>query len=596
MGTLHCNPLSDESLTLMNGWIENCRRSHQPVCMLPQQVGGPKQQVDGPKRLLQCLPDGVRLVETQSLTQPCHYIALSYCWGDPKAMKTTTMKTLERHQIGIPHEDLQPLHPEAAALARAVNINYLWIDSLCIIQDSTEDKEKEIMQMSNIYAGALVVVVAATAKSPWDTLLRVKPPSDQSHTWRDASLIRYKEMDLNVKFRKRPWRAHWWPNATHLTHTGARAWCFPEKRLASRCLVFRDDEVVWECRSCCQCECGGEQEHFSVGHKQSISMGPYTERLLPSAEQDPFQLDTTLAAFAQLPFAEHEPFQVDGTLTAFANNEAAYRFWEDAVEDYSDRALSYNTDRLPAISAVASIVAKATGDRYVAGLWRDDLLAGLSWIPGLRTSGSGLYQEYIAPTWSWASLPAGTWYPRRRLYWTKRDTDLDASVLDAWTTLEGQNLYGPVSDAAIVLSGHHCDAELTIPERGFDAQLDFGHDDVQTVGLGPYFNALDFMRVVPDDNVDLYLRRVVADYRQADRQAACSGTVHLLWLQERICLILTPSREKKGASGETAYERLGILYGDEYGRFRKFRKLKTPGILKPPKMPKTTQRSWITLV
>ena len=263
MGTLHCNPVSEESLALMNGWIENCRRSHAPVCMMPQQVGGPNQQVGGPKRLLQCLPgSSVKLVETQSLTQPCHYIALSYCWGrDATAVKKTTMKTLERHQIGISDEDLQPLHREAIALARGLNINYLWIDALCITQDSTEDKEKEIMQMGNIYAGALVVVVAALAESPLDSLLVVEPPSDQSHIWRDASLIRYKEMDLNVKFRKRPLAAHsYLADVTLSTHTGARAWCFQEKKLASRCLVFLDDEVVWECRSCCQCECGGEQE------------------------------------------------------------------------------------------------------------------------------------------------------------------------------------------------------------------------------------------------------------------------------------------------------------------------------------------------
>ena len=472
--------------------------------MMPQQVGGPKQQTSGPKRLLQCLPDGVKLVETQSLTQPYHYIALSYLWGNGKAVKKTTMETLDYHQRGIPEQDLPRLYQEVVALAHKLKIPNLWIDALCIIQDSTEDKEKEIMQMGNIYAGAFVVVVAAEAESPLDTLLRVmKPPSDQSHTWRDASLIRYKEMDLNVKFRKRHQAAHWNRDAARHTHAGKRAWCFQEKLLASRCLVFCEDEVVWECQSCCLCECGGEQEHFSVEENTTgIAMQAYQKTLLPSAEQDPFQVDGTLTAFAQLPFAEHEPFQLDGTLKYSANNEAAYSFWEGAVENYSRRALTFQTDRLPAISAAASIVAKATGDRYLAGLWRDDLLAGLGWGLSLWTSGLGLHQEYMAPTWSWASVPAAVWYDEYPRSKRRCDADLDASVLDAWTILKGQNLYGAVSDGAIVLSGSHCDAELTIPERGFDAQLDFGHDDVQTVGLGPYFNALDCMRVLPDDKVD----------------------------------------------------------------------------------------------
>ena len=62
-----------------------------------------------------------------------------------------------------------------------------------------------------------------------------------------------------------------------------------------------------------------------------------------------------------------------------------------------------------------------------------------------------------------------------------RDTDLDASVLDACTALEGQNPCGPVSDGAILLSGFHCDAELTISKGGMNGRFDFGHAEVPTV-------------------------------------------------------------------------------------------------------------------
>ena len=246
MGDLHNNPGSAQSLALMTGWIHDCQRTHQLCSRMPQQVGGPK-------RLLQCLSDGsVRLVETR-FTKRCDYIALSYCRGDGTAvMKTTEKKpenTLDRHQSGIPDKDLPQLYQEVVALARGLKIPYLWIDALCIIQDSKEDKETEMMQMSNIFGGALVVVVAATARSPSNSLLRVEPPQSGPDTWRTGSPIGYDEMDL--KFRKRALGAHFSTDATYKTITGARAWCFQEKLLASRCLVFLDDEVVWECRSCC---------------------------------------------------------------------------------------------------------------------------------------------------------------------------------------------------------------------------------------------------------------------------------------------------------------------------------------------------------
>ena len=567
-GDLLCNPGSNESLALMKGWIDDCQRSHQ-VCKTPQQVGGPK-------RLLQCLSksDGVRLVETRSLPQRCDYIALSYCWGDGTAVKKTKKATEAEHQSGIPDEDLPLLYQDAVALAREFGIGYLWIDSLCIIQDSKEDKEEEIAQMSEIFRGALVVVVAAGAESPLESLLRIRPQAGQRHTWRTASLIRYNEIDLDVKFRERTDLAHLNGDATRDTFTGKRAWCFQEKLLASRCLVFGGDEVVWECRSCCLCECGIQQDLSVAPGNAPISspwVVPYRQMLLP--------------------FAEHEPFQPDGTLKYFADAEAAYSFWETAVRKYSAGALSFQTDRLPAISAVASVVGEATGDRYLAGLWKDDLLFGLAWFSGgsLEDDPSP-HHRYIAPTWSWASLPSRVCYPPRS-NWTG-DANLDAPVFDdarSWTALEGPNPYGAVrSDAAIVLSGFHCNAELTIPERGFNAQLDFGHGDVQTVnldtaslGITRVFHALDFMRVEPGTtNADRhhgnarYLRRA-AD-RQSDRQAACSGIVRLLWLREGEALILTPSRRKAGA-----YERLGIL----------IRWLNGLG-----KIPKKVQRSSIELV
>ena len=142
-------------------------------------------------------------------------------------------------------------------------------------------------------------------------------------------------------------------------------------------------------------------------------------------------------------------------------------------------------------------------------------------------------------------------------------------------------LYSPMSevtDGAIILSGVHCDVEMTISEHG-NVQLDFGNDEVET----DYTAFLDIPLIEPDTdtNVDQlggnarYLRRNATDRQTGGQSASCSGTVHLLWLKEYLPLILTPSLRKEGA-----YERLGFLY------------LRS----NDPKMPKTVQRSNITLV
>ena len=115
-----------------------------------------------------------------------------------------------------------------------------------------------------------------------------------------------------------------------------------------------------------------------------------------------------------------------------------------------------------------------------------------------------------------------------------------------------------MSDTAIVLSGLHCDAELTISEGDHNGQFHFGHAEVPTVSFENINFTLDYMKVERDANVDglggncRYLRRATD---QTTKQPACSGTVRLLWLHQDVFLILTASRRKEGS-----YERLGILH------------------------------------
>ena len=167
------------------------------------------------------------------------------------------------------------------------------------------------------------------------------------------------------------------------------------------------------------------------------------------------------------------------------------------------------------------------------------------------------------------------WYSVYRSYRPRdsHDPDLDASVDNAWTeakTFRSRDVYGQMSEVAggvIDLCGVHFDVKMTIiPECGFDAQLDFGHGFVQTVSLGSYFQALDFIPVEPDDELggkSRYLRH--ATDQQKGGQRACSGTVRLLRLREDIALILTPSRGRRGA-----WERLGIFHQEAYQRQRIF--------------------------
>ncbi|KAF5702828.1 hypothetical protein FGLOB1_9414 [Fusarium globosum] len=113
-----------------------------------------------------------RLVVTEP-NQQAHYAALSHCWGG-KTPTMTTVSNLEAYTVSLP-KDLPRTFLDALKVARALEIPYIWIDSLCIIQDSPEDWKHEASRMAQVYANAHVTIFADAA--PDSTSGFLSPPS-----------------------------------------------------------------------------------------------------------------------------------------------------------------------------------------------------------------------------------------------------------------------------------------------------------------------------------------------------------------------------------------------------------------------------------
>jgi hypothetical protein len=95
------------------------------------------------------------------------YVALSHCWGGAQLLATTTV-TLGKRKEGIPMASLPKTFYDAVITTRKLGFDYLWIDSLCIIQDSTEDWAQESANMAAVYSGATVVIAADAAQDSTD--------------------------------------------------------------------------------------------------------------------------------------------------------------------------------------------------------------------------------------------------------------------------------------------------------------------------------------------------------------------------------------------------------------------------------------------
>lgn len=165
------------------------------------------------------------------------YAALSYCWGGPQLV-LTLKKNLVSMTNGLPVDKLPQTILDAIRVTRNLNIKYLWIDALCIIQDSDEDKDKEIGLMNQIYKNATVTIAAVSAKSVSEGFLQPRTAPEyvtlpflcSDNTFGNALVMKQFNYDSMHPLNK-------------------RAWTLQESLLSPRKLLFGENELVWYCQT-----------------------------------------------------------------------------------------------------------------------------------------------------------------------------------------------------------------------------------------------------------------------------------------------------------------------------------------------------------
>ena len=196
---------------------------------------------DLPSRLLDLeLPNNVidlRLVEITG--ESGRYAALSHCWGAIQQYTTRTANLQERKEC-IPFKQLTKTFKEAVQVTRALGIRYLWIDSLCIIQDDQDDWVREASRMSSVYQNAQITIAAAASDSGDKGLFCRSPEyevQDQSTEGESCSFI----------FRAP--RSHMDGYSAQQTKLplAQRSWAFQERFLSPRVLHYTSVELCFEC-------------------------------------------------------------------------------------------------------------------------------------------------------------------------------------------------------------------------------------------------------------------------------------------------------------------------------------------------------------
>lgn len=354
-------------------------------------------------------------------------------------------------------------------MARRMHVQYVWIDSLCIIQDSKTDWEKEAAQMASVYSNAYCTI-AASSSADGTGGCRVDPHSEPY----GPVILSIPDTDENgcITIQKvRVFCATEKPlvNILQQDPLNARGWTFQERELSNRVMHFSQDSIRWECRAL----------------KASLQF-PW---------QDTNAFNGHLRTFDR---GQISPSSADQQLNDRKHKEKHQEAWFEAVLRYTGRALTKQSDILPAFSGIARTVHSRTGDRYLAGLWHSNLIHCLCWSSGWHPAGkSPIFNsdnpspihhirpsEYLAPSWSWASIKGQVRYE----WWIFHALDPDhptpraerfmPRILDATTIPAGLDEYGQLKEGCFIRLAGKMKPAFTRGE-GFKRQDREGLYDVQ---------------------------------------------------------------------------------------------------------------------
>lgn len=365
----------------MKSWISECRENH-PSC--GQRNEKPCKL---PTRLVRLLGDDRAELYHPTENEIGQYLALSYLWGDPelhewKSSATLVANVAERNE-GFDRRSLPKALRDALSITEALGMEYIWIDRLCIIQDSRDDKDRELRRMSQYYQNAYLTLTASTKSAAEgfleDTISCPQHPDFPAHRDLLRILVMCPDKRLSVVlFRQET------PHNLAVEPINGRAWTFEERLLSPRYLMY-GNRVLWQCRSAMHCD----------GGTQDWSLSPYVQEI--------HRLSLKLGRVIE---------DADGTSAPSINSGEFQELWHAIVAEYSRRQLTRPRDKLLAIGAVASELSTAMGQNiYLAGLWATTIVYDLLWSthPHLDPCRP---EKQRAPSWSWASVDHAVTFDR----------------------------------------------------------------------------------------------------------------------------------------------------------------------------------------
>lgn len=368
--------IKEDQVNLIKQWLQECQEHHSH-CYRP--IDKPESL---PLRLLSVGDDRLRLVNMRNQSSSeLRYATLSHCWGS-KLLISTSRATIGSFENAISEDKLPQTFRDAIQITRSLDIPYLWIDSLCIVQDDLDEWQHEAAKMQRIYSGSSLTIAASESKgSAGGCFMNVSHPDPPSnclaqsrceehemfHSRNASSIYRSPDgafvvslgipgRDLEAMVRVQsltPWAIQ------RRKHLSTRGWVLQEQLLSNRIVHCMRSDVHWQCR-----------------HEYKTRAGQIIDSDKLLEDQHNF---------------------------AYSASKRQALTWSKWMEEYSTRNFSIIEDRIPALAGIVDHHANMTGDSHLLGLWKETFARDLLWI---RTGDVKGETCPSIPSWTWLSCYA----------------------------------------------------------------------------------------------------------------------------------------------------------------------------------------------
>ncbi|KPM41007.1 hypothetical protein AK830_g5536 [Neonectria ditissima] len=371
--------------------MAECEENHGCISATPRSM---------PTRVLEIGSDGLRL---RVNVVPQKYATLSHCWGEDQSLFKLTKGNIARLlTTGVRYEDLSKTFKDAAHFSQRLGIQFLWIDSLCIVQDDYQDWQRESSNMASIYTNANIGLFAGNASDGTGGLyFKRYSPNPEAYDPETITANNDQGEPTPMRIKLKHVVSH---DITYKTRNGfsiraepatlintrpaskqplyTRGWVFQELILISRAVLFNRHELVWVCNEDAKCECGRTSKE-DYGSKYLFACAPKNPESYCATKGDIMW---------------------------------KYGMWSWALltEQYSKLRLAFVKDRLPALSGMAKAFqltssTEMENDVYLAGIWKSMLPEALVWHsidgPPNRPMHGRRFRRPVrergVPTWSW---------------------------------------------------------------------------------------------------------------------------------------------------------------------------------------------------